>query len=126
MPAMTAVPTHADAHASLPVRHVRPNGIDDAHHLMAWDTRVLYAGESAGDGEHVGMADTACLHLDAHLAGFGIGNISLDDFESGIGLGCLNDFHTRHGGSSGSSRSMLTHATHSLLSMRRNNNPATL
>src|ERR1700722_562413 len=101
MPAMAPVPTHADAHALLPVGHVRPNGVDDAHHFVAGDTRVLYAGERAGDGEHIGMADTAGLHLDAHLAGFRIGYIPFDDF------------HTRHGVSSGGYRSMLTHETRS-------------
>ena len=102
MPAMATVPADADTHALLPIRHIRPNGINDAHHLVAWDAWILYAWKCAGDGEHVAMADAAGLHFDAHLARFGIGYLTLDDFESCIGLGDLNGFHTHSGGSAGS------------------------
>src|SRR5580704_11327271 len=97
MPAMTAVPAYADAHALFPIRHVRPDSVDDTHHLVAWNARILYAGNCADHGEHVAMADAAGLHLDAHLARLRLGDVTLDDFEAGIGLGDLNGFHAWHG-----------------------------
>src|ERR1700736_4421433 len=96
MPAMTTMPTHADAHAVFPVRDIRPHGIDDAHHFVARHPWILDAGKCAGDGEHVAVADAAGLHFDAHLAPLGIGYVTFDDFERGIGLSNLNSFHTFH------------------------------
>jgi hypothetical protein len=94
---MTSVPADANAHALFPVRHVCPDGVDDAYHLMARYARVLYAGKYTGHCEHVAMTDTASLHLDAHLPRLRIGHVTLDDFEDGIRLGNLGDFHARHG-----------------------------
>src|SRR6202041_3958526 len=98
MPTMTAVPAHADPHTHLPVRHVRPHGVDDAHHLVARHARVLNAGECADDGEHIAVADAARLHLDPHLPRLRIGYVPLDDFEVSVGLGYLNCLHSLHGG----------------------------
>jgi hypothetical protein len=93
---MATVPANADTHALFPIRHLRPNGVNDAHHFVARDARILYAWKYPGDGEHVTMADAAGLHFDAHLAWFGVGYISLDDFKFRVGLGNLNDLHAAH------------------------------
>src|SRR5450755_65432 len=98
MPAVTAVPAHTDPHAFFPVGHIRPDRIDDAHHLMAGYARILDAGKSTGDREHVAVAYAAGLNLDAHLARLRVRDVALDDLESGIGLGDLNGFHSRHKG----------------------------
>src|SRR5277367_1194110 len=98
MPAMTAMPAHADAHALLPVRYVCPDRIDDAHDLVARNPRVLDAGKSAGDGKHVAMADSAGLYFDADLARLGIGYVPLDHLEIGVGLGYLSGLHSLHVG----------------------------
>jgi hypothetical protein len=43
------------------------------------------------------VADAARLHLDAHLPWLRIGYLPLDELEIGVGLGYLNDLHSRHG-----------------------------
>ena len=97
MSAMTAMPTHADPHAFFPVRYIGPHRIYAAHHLVAGHPRILDAGEGTGHGKHVAVADTAGLHLDAHLARFRFRDIVLDDFETGIWSGNLYGFHSRNG-----------------------------
>jgi hypothetical protein len=96
---MAAVPAYANTHAQLPIGHVRPDGVDETHHLMTRNARISYGGNCTDHGEHVAVADAAGLNLDAHLARLGLGYVALDDFESGIGLGNLNGFHPRHGNS---------------------------
>jgi hypothetical protein len=98
MSAITAMPAHPNPHAYLPVGYIGSHGIDDAHHLVPGHARILNARDGASDREHVAVAYTAGLHFDAHLALFWFWNVALDDLKIGVGLGDLDDFHSRHKG----------------------------
>lgn len=96
MPAMTAVPAHADPHAAFPTGDITAYRIDEPDDLVPGHARIVYAGKSTGHREHIAVTDAARLHLDAHLAWPRCRNVTLDDFEGGIGLGNLDYFHSRH------------------------------
>ncbi len=93
MAAMTAMPTHADTHPFLPIRHVRAHSVDEAHHLVAGHAGILNAGNRAHDRQHVAVTNTAGLHLDAHLPRLRLRHVALDNFKSGIGFRNLRNFH---------------------------------
>lgn len=96
MSTVAAMPADADPHAELPFRYLGTDGVDDSHNFMTGYAWKLYAGKSPGHREHVAVAHPACLHFDAYLARLGVRDVTLHDFESGIGFPNLNDFHSRH------------------------------
>src|ERR1700726_3066784 len=50
-------------------------------HFMSWNAGILNAGPSAFFREHVTVADTTGLHLDAHVSYTRLRNLALDDLE---------------------------------------------
>src|SRR5581483_6015700 len=85
----------ADTHA-LPLA---PSGnalayfVYEADHFVSWNARILNAGPGAFFGDDVTMADTAGLHLDAHLSRTGVRDGALDDLEIGSGSPNLRCLH---------------------------------
>ena len=93
MPAMTAVPAHADAHARLPVRHVRADGIDDARPLRGPARADIGCRGLRPLTVNMSLWQTpqACT-LMRTWPRLGLGNVALDDFESALGLGICTAF----------------------------------
>ncbi len=88
--AVAAMPAEADALANFKERDVGADGIDDAGHLMAGNTRVSEAGPIAELGERIAVANAAGLNANANVAGAGIGKLLLDKFECSAGSGNLH------------------------------------
>ena len=66
--AYPAEPADSDSLAHLPGGHFRAELIDAAGDLVPRHCGIADAGESAGDGKDIAMADAACLDLEAHFA----------------------------------------------------------
>src|SRR5206468_12316646 len=88
-----AVPPPTSAPPRLPPGRPGPHLIDDARHFVPRNARILNPGPEAFFCQHVAVADTASLHLDAHLPWTGLGNLALDDLEIASRLRNLRDFH---------------------------------
>ena len=65
---VAAVPADADTLPLLPLSNTGAYFIDDAGDFMSWNAGILNSGPAAFFREHVTVADTAGLHLDAHLS----------------------------------------------------------
>ena len=76
---MTAVPTHADTLALLPLGNTVTDFVDDAGHFMTGNARILDPGPVAFLGERVAVADTTGLYFDAHFSETRTGDLTLDD-----------------------------------------------
>src|SRR5207247_3785831 len=96
VPALPAVPSHPDALARPPSGDVRADGVDRSDDLVPRNARVLKARKGPFLGEGVAVADPASLDLEAHVAGGGVGNVTLDELERAIGPGDLDDTRPRH------------------------------
>jgi hypothetical protein len=90
---MAAVPTNADALPLLPFGNACTHFIDDAGHFMPWNAGILKSGPTALYRDHITVANTAGLHLDAHVSRTRVRNLALDDLEVCSGLRNLRDFH---------------------------------
>src|SRR5262249_43249704 len=74
--------------------------VDDAGDLVPGDAWKREAGPAALLDDEVAMTDPAGLHAHAHLAGAGIGDVSLEALERRPGLRHGERAHLRHGSSS--------------------------
>src|SRR5262249_16026896 len=99
LPAVPAVPAHADPLAHLPRGDARAHGIDDADHLVPGNTWVREARERPLLRERVAVGNATGLDLDPHRSGDGLGDIALDDLEGDIRPRDLHNAHLRHGAS---------------------------
>ena len=73
---------------------------------MSWNARILNAGPLAFFREHVTVADTTGLNLDAHFSRTRLGNLAFENLEIGSRLRnlgrlhrCYCDFRSCHGAS---------------------------
>jgi hypothetical protein len=73
---------HADPFTDPPGGHPLTDRIDHTRDLMAGDDRGGGVAQLALDGHHVGVADTAGLHLQPHLTRRRIEHLPLRDSES--------------------------------------------
>ena len=96
MAAMFAMPADADALAGFPFRDARADGVDDADDFVAGDAGILNAGEQAGFGNGIAMANAAGLDFDPDGAGTGLGNFAFDEFKGSVGFGNLSSAHFWH------------------------------
>src|SRR5438093_12887953 len=103
---MAAVPADADALSHCPLGNTSPHFINDAHNFVSWSAWILNSGPRAVFREHIAVADTASLHLDAHLPCIWGGNLAFDDLEIGSRFrnlrylhGCCCDFCRCHNSS---------------------------
>src|SRR4029077_8144684 len=93
---LSAVPADADALALLPIGDARTEVGNDAGDFVAGRTRVGQAGPVPVFDQTVAEADAAGLHVDADLAGAGLRDFALLEFEGGAGFGDHGDFHFWH------------------------------
>jgi len=93
---VAAVPSDSDALAFLPIGDARAGFVDDAGNFVAGNARVLDAGENTVFGEMVAETDAACLDLDTHLSGAGLGDFTFDEFEIAASFGNLDSLHFWH------------------------------
>src|SRR5580704_3464620 len=94
---MTAVPSHADALAALPVLNVSADGVNAAGNFVSRNAWVLDSGPMAFFHEGIAVADAAGFDFNSDLVASGIRNISFDEFEIAAGLADLDSFHFGHG-----------------------------
>ena len=78
---LAAMPADADTLPLLPLGNTGAHFIDDARHFMSGNARILNSGPHAFFREHVAVANSTGLHLDAHLPWPGLGNLALDNLE---------------------------------------------
>jgi hypothetical protein len=93
---LPAVPAYADALALLPRCDAGAEFGDDAGNFVAGSAWVSQAGKEPVFDQMVTEADCAGLHADADLAGPGLRDLALLEFEVCAGLGDYGDFHFRH------------------------------
>ncbi len=93
---LSAMPADADALALLPGRDAGAELGDDARDFVAGGTGIDHAGPQSVLDEVVAEADTAGLHADADLAGAGLGDFALLEFEVRAGFRDDGDFHFWH------------------------------
>lgn len=96
MAAMTAMPAHTHVLARFPLRHTGAHGIHDADDFMARHTRILQARPVAFLHQRIAVADATSLNFDAHPAGDGLGNFTLDNFKRFVRSGDLRGTYPRH------------------------------
>src|SRR5271163_1820303 len=82
---MAAMPAEADALPGFEDGHVGADRVDDSGDLVAGDSGICETGPETFLGEHVAVADAACLDANADLAGAGLGEFFLDQFKWGMG-----------------------------------------
>ena len=87
------MPADADALPLLPVGHAGAQVIDNARDFVSWNAGILNAGPSAFFREHVTVAHTTGLYLDAHVSYAWLRNRALDDLEIASRLWNLRHFH---------------------------------
>jgi hypothetical protein len=87
------VPADPDTLSPFPRGDLRAQFVDDTGDFMSRNAGILNAGQSSFFGEHVAMADTASLNLDAHFSRSGLWNLALDDLEIRTGPGNLSRLH---------------------------------
>jgi hypothetical protein len=92
---MTAVPADADALSDCPLGNTGAHFIDDARDFVSWNAGILNSGPQAVFREHIAVADTTGLHLDADLSCIGGGNLTFDDLEICSRFGDLRRLHRR-------------------------------
>jgi hypothetical protein len=90
------MPANADALAGLPSGDAGAHGVDHAHNLMSWNSRILHAGPVTFLGKRIAVADSTSLDLDSHRPGAGFRNVALDDLKRPVRAGNLNDSHFWH------------------------------
>lgn len=88
LPALAVQEADADAVTGLPGGDAGPDGVNDADDLMPRNEGARGVAAQAFHGQHVGVADAAGLHAQAHLAGCGIKQLALDQLEV-VGAGGL-------------------------------------
>src|SRR5580692_11105435 len=65
--ARAAKPAHARSRPHLPAVDALAKRVDDADHLVPWDTRILDDWEQPLDRHHIAVANAAGLDANAHL-----------------------------------------------------------
>jgi hypothetical protein len=90
---LTAVPPNTDALTILPVGNAGTELIDDANHLVSWNTRVLNSGPRAFFRKNVTVADATGLHLDPHVSRARLRYLAVDDLEFSSRLRDLRHLH---------------------------------
>jgi hypothetical protein len=88
------VPADTDALAVLPLGDTGTQFIDDARDFMSWDAGILNSGPAALFRQHVTVANTTGLDLDAHLSYTRLGNLALNDLKISSGTGNLCHLHS--------------------------------
>src|SRR5207248_1995152 len=91
--AMSAMPPQANSLAGLPGLHVFTNRVNPTRDFMPWSPRILNSRPISLFNQHVAVANSACLNLDAHLSAVGFRGGALDGFEIPACFVYLNDFH---------------------------------
>jgi hypothetical protein len=97
--ALTAMATEeakANAFADVPRRHASADRVDHADDLVAGDHRLAGIGTDAFDPKEIAVAHPAGEDTDADMAGFGIDDLALDEFELTL-TGDLKSAIRRHG-----------------------------
>src|SRR5260370_41279087 len=89
------MPTDTDALSLFPHGNTGTQFIDDARDFVPWNAGILNSGPGAFLRQHVAVANTAGVHLDAHLSCTRLGKLALDDLEIASRLGNLRHFHCR-------------------------------
>src|SRR5262249_10519267 len=78
---VAAVPADANTLPLFPLRNTGTQLVDDPRDFVSWNAGILNSGPSAFLREHVTMANTTGLHLDADLSPTRLRNLALDDLE---------------------------------------------
>jgi hypothetical protein len=90
---MAAVPADADTLSLLPRGNPGAHFINDACDFVSRNARILNARPQAFFREHVTVANTTGLYLDAHLSWTRLRNLALDDLEISSRFGNLRNLH---------------------------------
>src|SRR5215472_7997716 len=90
---MPAMPADAYTLTQLPFRNAGAELVNQARDFVAGNPRVLNAGPGAVFGEHVAVANTASLHLDAYLARARLWYLAVDELQICPRLGNQGDTH---------------------------------
>jgi hypothetical protein len=93
---MTAVPSHTDTLAGLPIRNISADSVDAARDFVSRNTRVLNPGPMTLLHERVTVTDATGFDLNSDLVSRRFGNIPFHEFEIAARLADLNRFHFRH------------------------------
>lgn len=86
---MAAVPAQAHPLPWLEERHIGGHRVHDSGNLMAGNPRIDDAGKNAELGDCIAVADTACLHANAHLAGTRLRKLFLNHLKGSARCGNL-------------------------------------
>jgi hypothetical protein len=90
------MPAHSYSLSLLPRGDAGAHFVNHARHLVPRHTRIRYTRPPAFLRQHITVANSASLHLDANLPRSGLRNLSLHHFKFSTRLWHLHRFHLRH------------------------------